>query len=467
MKEKMKNLEDLGKNTKAELIEYQKLCKNKLLEAIQKLGFTLNSEKASEISNLIVQTMNGRWRYFHDCEHIFTVAGNDHPLEIIAGLFHDLVYVQVDDGINSNLAGYLTPYIEDLDNKHNLAIKNTNNLVAIDSTFEMVLSVFGFAPGQTLSPLAGQNEFLSALITAKILESFLSLSLITQIVTIIEATIPFRPRSREGFTVIEQLKQRLEITNSKFALGLTAVEIETTLQQAVRVSNRDVSSFAYAEAADFLDKTWSLLPETNHALVQTPNYTIRQYRLALQKMDAFFNFLQPEMIFIRCHSEPSAENYQKFIDRATHNLQIGKLYLASKLIAIGLLEALSLKFNSNISFPVIIDNFRNQNNDFARVVNFLPREKFSSCKPENIVELEVLHLLQHGRHQSLDYDLKESPLASFLIKYITFAQVTYYRKNCYAFFDGELSTEEFLASFPTDLVEIISGLYQVNIEQVD
>lgn len=453
-----------NKNMIAESIDYQKVCQTKLIKAIQELGYSLAQEKAWEISSLIVEAMTGSWRYFHNCEHILMVAGNDHPLEIIAGLFHDIVYVQVDNGINQNLASYLAPYIDQID--HNISIKNTNDL-AIDSTFELVLSIFGFLPGQILSPFAGQNEFLSAVVTAKILEPFLPLSLIARVITIIETTIPFRPRSREGFTIIEQLKQRLEITNDKFVLGLTTVEIDATLQQAVRVSNRDVSSFAYAKATDFLDKTWSLLPETNHVLVQTNSYTTRQYRLALQKMDQFFNFLQPELIFIRGYNQPSTDNYQQFMERATHNLQIGKLYLASKLIAIGVLEAMSLKFNSNVSFPVVMDNFQNHNNSFVRLINLLPQEKFSPCQPENMIEQEVLDLLEHGRRQSFDFDLKESPLATFLVKYLTFAQVPYYRKNCYAFFEGELSTEEFLAAFPSELVEIISTIYQRCLEQKD
>ena len=127
-----------------EPIEYQQLCKTKLIEAIHQLGFTINHQKASEIAKIIVQVMTGHWRYFHNSEHIFMVAGSEHPLEILAGLFHDIVYLQVDNGINKNLTDYVSPYIDELDN--NLVIKKTNNL-PIDSTFEMVLSIFGFLPG--------------------------------------------------------------------------------------------------------------------------------------------------------------------------------------------------------------------------------------------------------------------------------------------------------------------------------
>ena len=434
-------------------MDYQQYCKTKLIDAIQKLGFTINHQRASEIANIIVQTMTSRWRYFHNLEHIFMVAGDDHPLEILAGLFHDLVYVQVDQTINFNLTYYLAPYINQVG--YDLVIKNADNLPT-DRTFEIVLNIFGFMPGQKLLTLGGQNEFLSAVVAAKVLESFFPLSLIARIVTIIEATIPFRPLSTKGFTAIEQLGQRLEITNTKFNLGLTTSEIETTLKQAVRLSNRDVSSFAYVDAVDFLDKTWSLLPETNHALVQTHNYTVKQYRLALQKIDQFFNFLQPEVIFYHFHDEPSADTHQQLIERARNNLQIGKLYLASKLIALSILEAISLRFSPDVSVSMVMGSFLNENNNCLRLIDLLPQEKVSTYEPDSSLEKKVLHLLERGRHQNLEYDLNESPLATFLVKYLTFSQVPHYRENCYAFFEGELSGEEFLATFSTELVDIIA-----------
>ena len=434
-------------------MEYQEHCKTKLIDAIQTLGFTINHQRASEIANMIAQAMTGYWRYFHNPEHIFTVAGKDHPLEILAGLFHDLVYVQVDQSINFNLTYYLTPYIYELDS--NLVIKKTDNLPA-DSTFEMVLSIFGFVPGQTLSTVAGQNEFLSAVVAAKVLESFLPLSLMARIVTIIEATIPFRPPSAAGYTAMEQLEQRLKITNTKFNLGLTTSDIETTLKQAVRLSNRDVSSFAYVEAVDFLDKTWSLLPETNHALSQIHNYTIKQYRLALQKIAQFFNFLQPEVIFYQFHNEPSADIYRQLIERAGKNLQVGKLYLTSKLIAITILEAISLRFHPDVPVSMVMGSCLNQNNNCLRLIDLLPWEKVTTYESDNHLEQEVLHLLEIGRRQELNYDLKDSPLATFVVKYLTFSQVDHYRQNCYAFFEGKLSGEELLATFPTELVMIIA-----------
>jgi len=65
---------------------------------------------------------------------------------------------------------------------------------------------------------------------------------------------------------------------------MRAAEIEDTIVGAVVFANRDVDSFAEKDASVFLDGTWKLLPETNVALRSGRIYSIKDYRLALQKM---------------------------------------------------------------------------------------------------------------------------------------------------------------------------------------
>ena len=52
--------------------------------------------------------MIGPWRFFHNPEHIFDVRGDEDAIEVIAALFHDIVYVQVDHSINFNVRYYIT-----------------------------------------------------------------------------------------------------------------------------------------------------------------------------------------------------------------------------------------------------------------------------------------------------------------------------------------------------------------------
>ncbi|HAJ62435.1 MAG TPA: hypothetical protein DCP31_26955, partial [Cyanobacteria bacterium UBA8543] len=91
--------------------------------------------------------------------------------------------------------------------------------------FEIVTDIFGLAPGQVLSPFAGQNEFLSALIAALSLSPLLKESQVAQIAACIEATIPFRPLSSAGLKPSEILHQRLVSANTKFNFGWNESEI--------------------------------------------------------------------------------------------------------------------------------------------------------------------------------------------------------------------------------------------------
>ncbi len=53
--------------------------------------------------------MIGPWRFFDNPEHIFDVRGDEDAIELMAALFHDIVYVQeVDRSINFNVRYYIT-----------------------------------------------------------------------------------------------------------------------------------------------------------------------------------------------------------------------------------------------------------------------------------------------------------------------------------------------------------------------
>ncbi len=164
-------------------------CLERLLWATEQLKVEVPATQLNLIAKLLVQTMTGPWRYFHSIEHIFAVGGSRDAIEILAALFHDIVYVQIDGSVHFNLTYYLAPLIRE--EMGQLFIREQAEYKS-DAIFEMVAEVFNFVPGQALSPMSGQNEFLSALVAAKVLEPFFNPSIIIEIVTCIEATIPFR-----------------------------------------------------------------------------------------------------------------------------------------------------------------------------------------------------------------------------------------------------------------------------------
>lgn len=430
-------------------------CLEKLTWATQELQIAIEPAQLHKIASLIVQTMTGPWRYFHTPEHIFEVGGSDSPIEMLSALFHDVVYVQVDKSVNFNLSYYIVPFV--LEIKEQLFIREKKEL-PVDRTFDLVLDLFGFQPGQALSPMGGQNEFLSAVVAGKVLEPFLPLSLIAKIAVCIEATIPFR-----GHQACDTLHQRLKGINEAYQLGLSPEEMTASVQMAVRMANRDVGSFANPSAARFLDGTWSLLPETNHNLHNSASYTVSEYRFALQKMEGFMNFLKPELIFHQYINEPCDQDYHALLSRSNRNLEIGRLYLGTKLFTIALLEALSFRLGKNIPMSTMMGELPSEEGDDQsdKLTSLIPKlpHKYDL---KNDIEQEVLDLLEKGRYQEASYDLKNSPLSTYIVKCLGFEEIKAQLDRAKQFFQGKMTAEDFITGCDANVTKVItSGIVQL------
>ena len=428
-------------------------CLDRLIWVTEQLKVEAPVNQLAKIAKLIVQTMDSPWRYFHSTQHIFEVGGDGDAIEVLAALFHDVVYVQVDKSVNFNLTYYLAPFIEE--DRGKLFIREHSDLPD-DAIFEMVAMVFGFVPGQALSPFVGQNEFLSALVAAKALEPFLSPALIVQVAACIEATIPFRSKSESGLSTSEFLHQRLKSTNQTFNLQLTDEDVVQAVKRSVRLANRDVGNFADPSSAVFLSNTWSLLPEINHNLRKCGSYTVRDYREAMQKMLGFLNCLKPELVFQQFQREPDDHTYQCLVKRTRKNVEVARLYLESKLVSIAIIEALSLRFGSDVSLATMIGELPGSEFSVGRLKDWFPPIA-NSYQPAMPVEREVLNLLEKGRGKSSNYDIKNSPLTAFVVKYIGFDEIRRLRERSQAFFQGTISSEDYLASCNGELTRIISN----------
>jgi hypothetical protein len=328
-------------------------CKKRLVDSIEKLGGNLvaaNQDHINDIAKLIIQSMTGAWRYFHTPEHIFEVGGEDDPIEIIAALFHDMIYTQVDYGININLSGYIYPYIREDNNK--LYIINNPEFARIEY-FQILLLIFGFRLGETLSPYNGQNEFLSALVAVQCLAPYLTIEKLAQVATCIEATIPFR-KSIDGKSPYHILKDRLEVVKQSYSLLWSEDDINQILKKSLRMANRDVENFGNPNSVKFLDNTWNLMPETNHDLKTSTSYTIVGYRTSMLKMLNFLKSLKPEFIFHQYMGEPNDERLERLFKDTRKNLELSRIYLESKIITVGILEALSFRIGRNIPLSTLI-----------------------------------------------------------------------------------------------------------------
>ncbi len=426
-------------------------CLEKLIWAIDRLNVEVEPTELARIAELIVQPMTGPWRFFHTPEHIFEVGGNEDAIEVLAALFHDIVYVQVDHSINFNVSYYITPVTKEVNKQ--LRIREQSELSA-DATLEMVMLIFGFVPGEVLNPFAGQNEFLSALVATKALESFLKPEQLLQIAACIEETIPFRS-AEWGVTATQRVYDRLQAITSLLNLSLTDEEIRETVKKAVRIANRDVISFAHESSAHFLANTWNLLPETNHNITSYGFYTVRDYRVALLKMEGFLTYLKPEVIFRQFEGTPDDRTYQRWETTARYNLEIAQLYLGCKLAAIALLEALSSGLGLDVSLAMMMGELPDRADKGIRLESFFP-EIEKPHQPQTPLETEVFNLLENGRAKSSsNTDLENSPLATFMVKIVGFDEMRYQCTRAKQLFRANLEADDFITDFNPIVTEIV------------
>ncbi|OIP72397.1 MAG: hypothetical protein AUK48_11265 [Oscillatoriales cyanobacterium CG2_30_44_21] len=426
-------------------------CLDCLISAIADLQGHVDKKQLAKISNLIIQTMTGPWRSFHTPYHIFEVGEGGDAIEAISALFHDLVYVQVDQGISVNISRYISPYVKE--DCEQLVIFDPPELQE-DLVFNMVLMMFGFQHGQALLPMSGQNEFLSALIAAKALDGILSFAQLAEIAACIEATIPFRPRLESGLTCSDILFGRLVNVNEVFNFGWDDVKIAETVKRAVRLSNRDVENFASPNSSRFLNNTWNLIPETNHDLRNVNSYSVHGYRISIQKMEGFMNFLTPETVFRRYRDEPDEKTYYKLLAQTGQNLEVARLYLGTKLTSIAVLEALSFRIGRDISLSTMMGELPLDDNPVVGLEQFLP-EVTKPSQPTTAIEAEVLELLDKGRTVDSSYDVKNSPVATFMVKSIGFQEMQRMLKLSKEFFKGSLTAEELISSCDPNVMTMI------------
>lgn len=312
--------------------------------------FVVSDAKLEQWSCLIYESMSAPSRTFHSVQHVFDIsAGSTDPVEIVACFFHDVVYYHVDGGLSAAQEEVIGGIIREeeplLDESHKGG--RTPNKVYLkdlkedDTMMRMVAAVFGFEGGQELNPFLGLNEFLSAALAARCLEGTVGLARVAEIVACIEMTIPFRKPNKDGKDPAVLLHERLTSTNEAYSLNMTPDELVAATKRAVHVANRDVGNFATSDPAHFLSNTWNLLPESNITLRHTSVFRISNFTLALKKMEGFFSYLDPEVIYVSFEGSPTDSERNDMIEQARRNLNIALKYMRCKLLSISVLAALA------------------------------------------------------------------------------------------------------------------------------
>ncbi len=418
--------------------------------ALTALGASMDDTAIERIGVMVHRAMSTQQRSFHTPEHIFDLSDPQDAHITLAAIFHDVVYYQVDDGFIPEIAELLSPYIS-------LApgtVCIRSKISETDRAFTGCAAVFGFVPGQELSPFGGLNEFLSALLMDVLLVNTVSDVDLLVATACIEETIPFRGPDSEGKRPPERLRRRLYDVNQAFSLGLSDEDLDKTVVAAVCFSNRDVDNFAEDDPGKFLDNTWKLLPESNPSLRFRGLYTIRNYSIALKKMEGFLTHLPAENVFNSFNGFPAKDEYAALLKRTTYNLQTAGKYLGIKMITAGVLLALADLTGGDAPVAFFMGDI-NPHDEQSDLAAFLPQEP-SCCDRGDDEEDVIFRLLKHGRASGSQFDLKNSPLSLFVYRSLDNDSIQRCTDASRRYLAGDTSAEDFLESTPNHLIGSIA-----------
>ncbi len=410
-------------------------------DALSRLGATPKASDVEQAATIVHHAMAGRARLFHTHDHIFELIAGADPLETLAGLFHDVVYTQVDGALPPPLLGLIGGAITPAPGGFRVEPADPG-----DQVLRLTHRIFGLDPGVVLSGFAGVNEWLSALVAARILQPVLPRGQIAQIAACIEATIPFRATDAAGLSPLERLAVRLRVANDEFSLGLDDQIMVGGVERACRVGNRDVENFALTDPAQFLDNTWKLLPETNPTLHTPQIYTLREYRVALEKMEGFLSRLPAERVFHRFGNEPDEILHRARLDAAQHNLAVATRYLRAKLYAIGILEALAVQTGGDGPVEMFMGALPQSDRPGPRRLEQFLAPDLDPPAPD--ADPALFGLLAGGRKTETAFDLRASPLAARLYRSMGEMAVFAGFNQATLFWKGETAPRAFIASQP-------------------
>ena len=424
-----------------------------LEQALRNLRLDIPAAVLEDLAVTVHRAMSVEGRHYHTPEHVLSLSSAENPIQTLAALFHDIVYYQVDRGFSSEVLEIIWPYIG-FDTSVDAELSPAEMTRADDCCYRMAMDIFGFTTGQKLYSTPGFNEFLSALVMTEKLRNLVPTKTLLQVIVYIEATIPFRGKDEAGCTPFERLEQRLRKVSRDYGAGLSEAEIEETVRGAVIFANKDVENFAEKAPAYFLDNTWKLMPETNLALRSGEIYSIRDYRLALQKTDAHFSQVIPENVFHTYKGMPPADQYWDLVRYTRHNIHTARIYLGIKLLTIAILEALAECSGGDAPLSLFMGDVHQEGEGARSLGDFLPQPL---THPEIDPGSVVYDLLETGRASHPEFtDLRNSPLSLFIYRSLGQARVVEALEHARAMFDGLLEPEQFLEQLDPELLSVIA-----------
>jgi len=415
--------------------------------AFDALGVAVAMPQIEQMAVNVHSAMGTPRRRYHCSEHALYLCRGMAPLQVLAAVFHDVVYYQLDGGFPARVAHYFTPIVSVQGNDLILLRQEPD-----DQGIQLCLDLFDFAPGQALPLFRGMNEFLSAAVAVRMLEPHLNAAQMITVLACIEATIPFRAREADGQDSVSALAARVR-TQACARMGYqpgAALEafVDGVMTAAVTLSNRDVGSFAEPQPGKFLSGTWLLIEESNAPLAAVGVYTLQDYREALTRMHNFLEGLQADRIFH--HYGQAQGDYDALVRTASGNLEFAVEFLRLKILSITIIEALALDSGGNCPVSMFLGDIRASGGAPERIEDYLPAGPSGPA-----LDSRMLDVLENGRPGDASQDLVVSPLTAYIYRCLG-------PQGCRDALDagrhmlsGKSSARTFLASLQPDMLRSI------------
>jgi hypothetical protein len=395
------------------------------------------------LATLVHHSMDEGRRRYHRSGHVFELCRGMGPRQVLAALFHDVVYFQLDGGLPRRVAPLLEPLLQVEAGSVSLRASALD-----DGPVAMVAKLFGVVPGRRLALAAGMNEFLSALVAVKSLEAHLAPPDLVAITTAIEATIPFRSPVERDLELFDALPARLVEAGLSIGVVFTSTQVEEVMREAVMLANRDVGSFGEADPGRFLATTWLLIEESNAPLAAVGMYSVQDYRRALVRMEGFLCGLAPERVFHRYSGTPGEADFAVLQSAASRNIAFACQYLGVKILGIAIVEAIALATGADCPVSMLLGDIRSPEGEPEQVEDFLPESSSATS-----VDLELLRVLEEGRAWESQADLNTSPLSAFVYVGLGAERSRAALEGARRLFEGSLSPRDFLASLDPRVVK--------------
>lgn len=422
-------------------------------EAFRALSVTVPMAKVEQLAMLVQSAMSGKKRAFHTTKHVLHLSQGMKPVQVLAALFHDVVYCQLDGGLSAQTA----PLLEGVTRSENGALL----LAAIkpqDQAVALCADIFGFVPGQILPLQRGMNEFLSAALAARLLQRHLGDAQLIAIFACIEMTIPFRAPDKNGQTAAQLLAQRIQARCSQPGAGLalaqqpTADFVKTVVTDAVIFANRDLSGFTDANPGRCLSNTLLLIEESMPHFAALSFSSIQEYRDALRRMDDFLSKLNPALVCQNFDNVPDAKAKLDLDASVARNIAFSRDYLAAILASMAVVEALALCTGTDCPIGMFLGDSAHPEGEADQIEDLLPPPPTGQPVNAELVTLfENEHVLESVN------DLRASPLTEFVYRYLGHRGTQQALAQAQLMFDGQLSALAFLQTLDRDMVRAIIG----------